>query len=180
VRNTRDPSASPPSGRGASYKPKAKSAAAQRESEGLVVPLMVATNNATGGKGPCFGRARSEGTWRSSSPGRGNTTHERPDANIRGLARPARRRRRRGARDEGASRRGLRGTAARGVAARARPSLCVRRDLHPRVARSRPSGGRAATPGGRSLVWAAHTGPRGWRGARRRLRAGMPVRPSGC
>ena len=61
VWNTRDPSASPLSGQGASYKPEAKSSAAQRESEGLVVPSMVATNNATGGKGPCFGRARSEG-----------------------------------------------------------------------------------------------------------------------
>jgi hypothetical protein len=59
--NTRDPSASPPSGQGASYKPKAKSSAAQRESEGLVVPSRVAQNNATGGKGPCFGHARSEG-----------------------------------------------------------------------------------------------------------------------
>jgi len=59
--NTRGPSALPPSRQGASYKPKAKSSAAQRESEGLVVPSMVATNNAAGGKGPCFGRARSEG-----------------------------------------------------------------------------------------------------------------------
>ena len=59
--NTRDPSASPSSRQGASYKPKAKSSAAQRESEGSVVPAMVATNNATGGKGPCFGHARSEG-----------------------------------------------------------------------------------------------------------------------
>ncbi len=59
--NTRDPSASPSSGQGASYKPKAKSSAAQRESEGLVVPSRVATNNAARGKGPCFGHARSEG-----------------------------------------------------------------------------------------------------------------------
>jgi len=61
VRNTRDPSARPSSGQGVSYKPKAKSAAAQRESEGPIVPLMVVTNNATGGKEPCFGHARSEG-----------------------------------------------------------------------------------------------------------------------
>jgi hypothetical protein len=61
LRNTRDPSASPSSRQGASYKPKAKSSAAQRESEGLVVPSMAATNNAVGGKGPCFGRARGEG-----------------------------------------------------------------------------------------------------------------------
>lgn len=61
MRNTRDPSALPSSWQGGSYKPKAKSSAAQRESEGLVVPSMVATNNAAGGKGPCFGHARSEG-----------------------------------------------------------------------------------------------------------------------
>ena len=61
TRNRRDPSALPSSRQGVSYKPMAKSSAAQRESEGLVVPSMVATNNATGGKGPCFGHARSEG-----------------------------------------------------------------------------------------------------------------------
>ena len=34
------------------YKSKTKSATAQRESEGIVVPVMAATNNAVGGKGP--------------------------------------------------------------------------------------------------------------------------------
>ena len=61
ARNTRGPSAWPLSRQTRSYKPKAKSSAAQRESEGLVVPVMVAQNNATGGKGLCFGHARSEG-----------------------------------------------------------------------------------------------------------------------
>ena len=61
VRNTGDPSASPSSRQGGSYKSKTKSSIAQRESEGLVVPRRVATNNATGGKGPCFGHARREG-----------------------------------------------------------------------------------------------------------------------
>ena len=61
VRNTRDPSALPSSRQGGSYKLMAKSSAAQRESEGLVVPVMVTQNNATGGKGLCFGHARSEG-----------------------------------------------------------------------------------------------------------------------
>ena len=58
-RNTRDPSALPQSRRGGSYKSKTKSSAAQRESEGIVVPAEarasetnVATNNASGGKGP--------------------------------------------------------------------------------------------------------------------------------
>ena len=45
-----------------SYKPTAKSSRAQRESEGVVVPVNTATHNAVGGKGLCFGRARNEGT----------------------------------------------------------------------------------------------------------------------
>jgi hypothetical protein len=60
-RNTRGPSAQPVSGRGGSYKPKAKSSAVQRESEGIVVPEMVATNNAAGGKGPWGGCAEGAG-----------------------------------------------------------------------------------------------------------------------
>lgn len=62
VRNTRDPSASPPSRQGGSYKPKAKSSAAQRESEGAVVLTMGVKKNAPGGKGPCGGRAGRGGT----------------------------------------------------------------------------------------------------------------------
>src|SRR5690606_21518517 len=69
VRNTRDPSRWPSSGQGASYKPKAKSAAAERESEGIVVPkpgvfasdTNVVKNNAAGGKGPCGGHADGAG-----------------------------------------------------------------------------------------------------------------------
>ena len=65
ARNTRDPSAQPELGRGGSYKPKAKSSAVQRESEGIVVLQSVGvpartkavTNNAAGGKGPCGDRA---------------------------------------------------------------------------------------------------------------------------
>jgi RNA-directed DNA polymerase len=52
MRNRRDPSAQPASGQDGAYKPKVKSRRVQRESEGTVVPAMVATNNATGGKGP--------------------------------------------------------------------------------------------------------------------------------
>src|SRR2546422_1796803 len=55
MRNTRDPSARPESGRGVPYKPKAKSAAVQRESEGIVVPAIAAAKNAAGGKGPWGG-----------------------------------------------------------------------------------------------------------------------------
>jgi RNA-directed DNA polymerase len=69
ARNTRDPSAQSSSRQGGSYKPKAKSSAAQWESEGIVVPKNVerstgtnaVTNNAAGGKGPCGGRAEGAG-----------------------------------------------------------------------------------------------------------------------
>ena len=69
VRNTRDPSAWPKSGRGASYKPMAKSAAAQRESEGVVVPnngvrasgTNAVKNNAAGGKDPWGGHVDGAG-----------------------------------------------------------------------------------------------------------------------
>ena len=61
VWNRRDPSAQPLSGHCDAYKPKVKSRRAQRESEGVVVPLRVVTNNTTGGKGPCFGHARRKG-----------------------------------------------------------------------------------------------------------------------
>ena len=61
VWNRRDPSARPTSGQSGAYKPKVKSRRAQRESEGVVLPMMVATNNATGGKDPCFGHARRKG-----------------------------------------------------------------------------------------------------------------------
>jgi hypothetical protein len=43
TRNTRDPSAQPKSGKGSSYKSKTKGNAAQRKSEGIVVPPAIAT-----------------------------------------------------------------------------------------------------------------------------------------
>src|SRR5439155_7970628 len=55
VWNRRGPSAQPTSGQSGAYKPKAKSRRVQRESEGVVLPMRVVTNNATGGKDPCFG-----------------------------------------------------------------------------------------------------------------------------
>lgn len=61
VRNTGDPSEQPRSGQGRSYKPKAKASGAQRESEGAVVPMIGAQNNASGGKDPCFSQASQEG-----------------------------------------------------------------------------------------------------------------------
>src|SRR5690606_13245566 len=64
TRNSGDPSVWPKSGRGAPYKPKAKSATAQRESEGIMVPKTAGSpagtnavrQNAAGGKGPCGSR----------------------------------------------------------------------------------------------------------------------------
>ena len=69
VRNVRGPSARPESGQARSYKPKAKSRRAQRESEGIVVPdgearaesTKAVGHNAAGGKGPCGGHAEIAG-----------------------------------------------------------------------------------------------------------------------
>jgi len=67
VRNVRGPSARPGSGRASSYKPKAKSNRAQRESEGIVVldgaraSTKAVGHNAAGGKGPCGGHADGAG-----------------------------------------------------------------------------------------------------------------------
>ena len=62
ARNTRDPSARPLSRQARPYKPKAKSGRAQRESEGIVVPAIAASNNAAGGKGPWGGSVVEAGT----------------------------------------------------------------------------------------------------------------------
>jgi RNA-directed DNA polymerase len=89
ARNTRDPSASPPSRQVAWYKPKAKSTDAQRESEGSVVPSRVATNNATGGKGPWGGHAgragKREGMAGTSGPN--NPDRRKPADKVRQLQR---------------------------------------------------------------------------------------------
>jgi RNA-directed DNA polymerase len=74
--NRRGPSAWPASGKGCWYKPMVKSGRGQRESEGVVVPLIGVQHNAPGGKGPCFDHASGEGkrqgmagSARSNSPG---------------------------------------------------------------------------------------------------------------
>jgi hypothetical protein len=61
VGNRRGPSGLSWSGQGVSYKPKAKSAAAQRESEGVVVPMRAVNDNAAGGKDSWGGHDGSEG-----------------------------------------------------------------------------------------------------------------------
>jgi len=76
VRNRRDPSAWPSSGKDHRYKPMVKSCGGQRESDGVVVPVIGVQHNAPGGKGPDFGRAGGggkregmTGTARSNNPG---------------------------------------------------------------------------------------------------------------
>jgi RNA-directed DNA polymerase len=59
--NRRGPSAWPASGEDQVYKPMVKAPGGQRESEGVVVPVIGVQHNAPGGKGPCFDHAGGEG-----------------------------------------------------------------------------------------------------------------------
>ena len=93
VRNTRDPSAQPTSGKDRPYKPSAKAGGAQRESEGAVVPnkagTMAVKKNAAGGKGPWFEGAsagsKGEGMKRESASN--NPVRQEPDEKVRQLQR---------------------------------------------------------------------------------------------
>lgn len=87
----------PSSGQGASYKPEAKSAVAQRESEGVTVLERAARaartnavqNNAAGGKDPCGGRVDGAGK-REGMSGEPGTNHPRgrePEDKVRQLQR---------------------------------------------------------------------------------------------
>jgi RNA-directed DNA polymerase len=97
ARNTRDPSASPSSGQGGTYKPKAKSCAVQRESEGAIVPKTAeqsaGTNavkkNAAGGKGPCGGHADGAGKREgmAGTTGPNNPGGRKPRDKVRELQR---------------------------------------------------------------------------------------------
>ena len=77
VRNRRGPSAWPASGKDQGYKPMVKTLGGQRESDGVVVPLIGVQHNAPGGKGPNFDHAHRVGkregmtevSW-SNSPGK--------------------------------------------------------------------------------------------------------------
>lgn len=78
VRNRRDPSVHAwRRARDRSYKPMVKASGGQRESDGVVVPVIGVQHNAPGGKGPDFDHACGEGkrqgmtgTARSNNPGR--------------------------------------------------------------------------------------------------------------
>ena len=96
-RNTRGPSAQPGSGQARSYKPKAKSSRAQRESEGIVVlhaevqaeATKAVGHNAAGGKGPCGGHADEAGK-REGMPGKtgaNDPVGEEPSDKVRQLQR---------------------------------------------------------------------------------------------
>lgn len=91
ARNTREPSAQPTSRQGDSYKPRAKSNAAQRKSEGIIVPHAKATKavqqNAAGGKGPWGdGRVDRRGTRKGMDAKRPNSPRGRsPEDNVRHL-----------------------------------------------------------------------------------------------
>ena len=76
VRNRRDPSAWPASGKDRAYKPMVKSPGGQRESERGILPVTGVQHNALTGKDPHFDRALDEGkrqgmtgVSRSNSPG---------------------------------------------------------------------------------------------------------------
>ena len=76
VGNRRGPSAWPVSGKDQGYKPMVKAFGGQRESEGVVVPL-IGVRDTPGGKGPCFDHVREvgkregmTGSARSNSPGK--------------------------------------------------------------------------------------------------------------
>jgi RNA-directed DNA polymerase len=97
VRNSGGPSAPPQSRQGDSYKPEAKTSAAQRESEGAAVPKTGAqapgTNavkkNAAGGKGPCGGHADGAGKREgmAGKTGPNDPDGRRPREKVRELQR---------------------------------------------------------------------------------------------
>ena len=90
VRNRRGPSQPPLSRQGVSYKSMAKSSAAERKSEGTVVPLMPVQQNAGGGKGPCLGHATGGGKCGGMTGPVSRSNHpvgENPDHKARRLRR---------------------------------------------------------------------------------------------
>jgi len=54
MRNRRDPTRQPTSGKGGLHKPKAKGGRVERESEGLIVPKKTETKTPTEGRGPAL------------------------------------------------------------------------------------------------------------------------------
>ena len=77
ARNTRDPSGQLLSQQTVSYKPKAKSSGVQRESEGVIVPLMAVQHNAAVGKDPCGGQAEGGGKREGMAGHENRSNHPR-------------------------------------------------------------------------------------------------------
>lgn len=89
ARNTRGPSRLSLSRQSFPYKPKAKSVRAERESEGIVVPVTAVQKNAAGGKGPWFGHVEGGGTCEGMAgmTGPNDPGGRRPRAQVRHLQR---------------------------------------------------------------------------------------------
>ena len=87
LRNTRDPSAPPLSRLDGSNRPSAKATIAQRKSDGVIVPTMVVTKNATGGKGHERGHVGDEGKRKGMTGERRSNSPERqkPIDNVQEL-----------------------------------------------------------------------------------------------
>jgi RNA-directed DNA polymerase len=88
-RNTRDPSAPPSSWLDDANRLKAKGDIAQRKSDGVVVPMIAAKNNAAGGKGHERGHVGDEGKRKGMTGKTGSNNPERqmPIDNVRQLRR---------------------------------------------------------------------------------------------
>lgn len=90
LRNKRGPSVQPGSGQEASYKPRVKTASAQRKSEGVVVPARAAQHNAEGGKDPRAGHAEGRGAREGMAGQRTRSNHpggRKPRDKVRYLQR---------------------------------------------------------------------------------------------
>jgi RNA-directed DNA polymerase len=82
ARNTGDPSARLKSEQRDSTRPSAKAIAVQRKSEGIVVPMRTAPQNAVGGKGPWGGHDDGNRNDKGmvATRGAGNPSHRRPNS----------------------------------------------------------------------------------------------------
>src|ERR1700685_1829521 len=88
-RNRRDPSAWPASGKDRMYKPMVKSSGGQRESEGVVVPVIGVQHNAPGGKGPHFDHAGGEGKRQGMAGSARSNYPGGPSPGVAGFVPPA-------------------------------------------------------------------------------------------
>lgn len=90
TRDRRDPPRQPTSGEGGSYKPMAKGGRAERESEGLIVPMKAGTRTPPEGRGPAL-VASACGGKREGMPARANNPVDKVRELQRGLFKAAKR-----------------------------------------------------------------------------------------